>query len=90
MSLISAQKLSDIDHEFSSRSKIASMPVEERMLAYQRKVEQTANQRADEEMKRWKQMEIAAIRMAEREKQEQEMRERRKQVSFTRIVTANK
>lgn len=84
MFLLAADKLSDIDIEFSLKSKErttqASESVEERLLSYQRKVELAATQKANQDLDRWKRLEIETIQVIEREKQQKEVQDRRRQV----------
>ena len=81
---VTADKLSHIDAEFSAQSK-SNEPtgsVEERMLSYQRKIELASSQKAQQDLERWKRMEMETIQITEREKIQRELQDRRRQVIY--------
>lgn len=80
--ILTVDKLTSIDLEFSTRSQKAepSSSVEERLLVYQRRAEQSANEKAQQEFERWKRLEVELLQVTERDKLNKEFNERKQKV----------
>lgn len=74
--------------EFSTRSKKSdtSNSIEEKLLAYQRKAEQSANEKSQQEFERWKRLELELIQVKERDKLNKEFNDKRQRVSNSYLV----
>mgnify|MGYP001795850613 FL=1 len=71
------------------RSPTHSGNIEERLLAYQRKIESETSKKYRDDFDRWKKLEIEMIKLAEREKQDTELQQRKQQVRGNTIVAEN-
>ena len=78
---ITADRLSTIDEQFAKQqAPTHSGNIEERLLAYQRKIESETSKKYRDDFDRWKKLEIEMIKLAEREKQDTELQQRKQQV----------
>ena len=87
---IAADRLSTIDEQFAKKQPPThSGNIEERLLAYQRKIESETSKKYRDDFDRWKKLEIEMIKLAEREKQDTELQQRKQQVRGNTIEAEN-